>query len=269
MKITAEQIQQFKREGYTIVHEFFDAQEVALMRGDLERLVAEGKLRNVATEGDGATHSSTKFNLQICPLSPHSDIFRCMPFSAKVRETVRALIGDDFILQLDQIFLKPGGSGAGTNWHQDNAYFGIPDPHQGTGMWIALHDATLENGPMHIVPGSHVNLRPHERDMGSDHHICCTVDEKKDTVLPVVMKAGGALFFNYGIVHCTKGNRTNKERAGLALHFLKSEFRPNAKATAPSHPYLSGPHYTKGQAEFGVVMEGRWEKLAASTPCPA
>ena len=44
---------------------------------------------------------------------------------------------DPVVLHLDQVFLKPGKQGMGTNWHQDNAYFQIEDPLQGTAMWTA------------------------------------------------------------------------------------------------------------------------------------
>lgn len=74
------------------------------------------------------------------------------------------------------IVLKPAGHGAGTNWHQDNAYFGILDPTQGVGMWVSVHDATVANGTMHVVPGSHGSAREHWRDGNSDHHITCAVD---------------------------------------------------------------------------------------------
>ena len=41
---------------------------------------------------------------------------------------VSELIGDPYILRLDQIFVKPDRNGLGTSWHQDNAYFNIENP---------------------------------------------------------------------------------------------------------------------------------------------
>jgi len=190
------------------------------------RLFAKGEGGNVATEGDGKTESSRKKNLQIVPLSTRSRFFRDLPFRAEIRQTVRALIGGPLFLHLDQVFMKPARDGAGTQWHQDNAYFKISDPARGTGMWIALDDANLKNGTMQIIPGSHLNaLLPHVRDMGSNHHICCQPDESR--ALPVAIPRGGCVFFNYGILHCTKENRSNHERAGLALHFVNGHYLPH------------------------------------------
>ena len=141
MKFTTKQVEQFREEGWLGVPQFWTEREIAAMRVELERFKEEGLLRNVSVDGDGQTRSQTAANLQLCPMYPHSKFFRAMPFAEKVAQAVGQLIGDPVILHLDQVFLKPAGHGAGTNWHQDNAYFRIPDPLQGTAMWTAVHDA--------------------------------------------------------------------------------------------------------------------------------
>ena len=77
--------------------------------------------------------------LQLCPTSSHSPRFRALPLAENV---VSELIGDPAVLRLDQVFLKPGGDGAGTAWRQDNAYFKMKDLMKGVAVWFALHDAT-------------------------------------------------------------------------------------------------------------------------------
>lgn len=255
MKLSPEQLSQYRSEGYTTVPDFFDAAEVAAMQAELQRLKDDGLLRNVSTAGDGKTTSTTAANLQICPLSLKSELFRSLGFADKVIETIRQLIGDPVVWQLDQIFLKPGRHGAGTSWHQDNAYFRIKDRRQGVGMWTAVHAATAANGTMHVIPRGDEELLAHERDGASDHHIKCVVDESK--AVPVELPAGGVLFFNYAVPHCTKGNTTDRERAGLALHFLREEavVKPEDKLA-----FLTGPNATHGVKEYGVDLRGEWKR---------
>ncbi len=256
------QLTQYSEDGYTVAHEFFSDLEVAAIQAEVERLKTEG--RNVATLADGETPSGAAANLQIIPLGPKSELLRTLPFSEKVRTVITQLIGDDALLQLDQVFVKPPRHGAGTSWHQDNAYFGIPDPTQGVGMWVAVHDANVANGTMHVVPRSHREALTHTRDMGSDHHICCQIDETVHEVVPVEMKAGGALFFNYGVAHCTLANNTGNERAGMALHFLKGAYRDQVKIGLESlRPVIAGPNYSKGVEEWGADLEGAWERKCA------
>ena len=255
-----DQVEKFRTEGWVAVPDFWTAQEVAAMRAELDRLKTEGMLRNIATEGDGKTESQTRANLQLCPMWPHSTLFRAMPFAPKVAEAVAQLIGEPVVLHLDQVFLKPGKHGAGTNWHQDNAYFKIPDPLQGTALWTAVHDATVANGTLNVIPGSFHETYLHERDGDSNHHIRCWPDES--LALPVEIPAGGAIFFAYGTAHCTRGNTTDNERAGVALHFLTEQASQTAQSGfAPEkRPYLSGPRSSGGEKEYGVRVAGTWEE---------
>ncbi len=253
MHLTEAQIAQFQEEGYTAVPAFFEPREVRAMLAELERFKREGMLRNVATDGDGKTHSDRTQNLQICPISPRSVFYRALPFHPRIVGAVGDLIGEPFVFYLDQIFLKPGGHGIGTSWHQDNAYFKVGDPTKGVGMWTALHEATTINGTLHVIPGSHREAYAHGRDPNSDHHISCDAPEAR--AVPVELPAGGCVFFNFGIAHCTRANRTDRERAGMALHFLRTDHIPEGKRT---RVHLTGPETSGGLNEYGVKVEGTW-----------
>jgi len=252
---TPDRLAQYRAEGWTTVPDFFDLDEVAAMQAELQRFKELGWLRNISTEGDGKTTSATAFNLQICPIAPKSEFFRALGFADKVIAAIDELIGSPFAWQLDQIFLKPGRHGKGTAWHQDNAYFRIQDRRKGVGMWTAVHEATVANGTMHVIPRGDVELLAHERDGASDHHIKCVVDESRAT--PIELPAGGVLFFNYAVPHCTKGNDTDHERAGLALHFLRED-----AMLATTHPLavITGPNATNGVKEFGADQRGEWQR---------
>lgn len=259
MQFSPSQIEQFRELGYLAVPEFWSAREVQAMRRELERLKQAGKLRNVATDGDGKTHSEARVNLQLCPMYPHSTLFRAMPFADKAVAAVSQLIGDPVVLHLDQVFLKPGRHGSGTNWHQDNAYFMIDDPLKGTAMWTAVHDATIANGTICVIPGSFRQNYEHSRDPFSDHHIRCYPPE--DQALPLELPAGGVAFFAYGVAHCTGANTTDHERAGIAHHFINGSVNGHARGgfEVARRPYLTGPEATGGLREHGVQLTGTWE----------
>ncbi len=259
MKLTSNEVDHFRAYGYVAKPGFFSNHETRALQAEINRLMDEGALRNVATEGDGTTSSSNLRNLQLCPMYRHSDLFRALPFQSDIVAAISQLIGDPYILHLDQVFLKPGGDGMGTHWHQDNAYFKISDPLKGTAVWIAVHDATVVNGTMQVIPGSYKTAYEHSRDPYSDHHIrCYPPEEQADTI---ELKAGGALFFCYGTAHCTGNNRTDKSRAGIAFHFLHADYAPKQLIAddRDCRPYVTGPRATGGVAEYGVRVEGTWE----------
>ncbi len=250
-----DQVTHFQREGYAVFPAFFTPTELAAMLAELARFKQEGLGRNVATDGDGKTHSTTKVNYQIIPLNDKSRLFRAFPFHPAVVDVVGQLIGIPFVRQLDQIFLKPARTGAGTSWHTDNAYFQISDPTKGVGMWIALHDANLDNGTLHVIPRSHLESFAHERDLSSDHHITFQADDNR--AVPIILPAGGAVFFNYGIGHGTKANNTDHERAGLAFHFLNTASLAGARITA-GVVHITGPEATGGEREYGTCVANTW-----------
>jgi ectoine hydroxylase-related dioxygenase (phytanoyl-CoA dioxygenase family) len=192
-----------------------------------------------------------------------SNFYRAMPFAPKVVAAVSQLIGDPVLLHLDQVFLKPGRHGTGTNWHQDNAYFKISNPLRGTALWTAVHDATIANGTIRLIPGSFRTSYEHRRDPDSDHHIRCWPPE--DDAIAVELPAGGVVFFAYGVAHCTGGNTTDKERAGVALHFINGSVDQEAVSgfEPGRRPHLTGSGSTGGLAEYGVQVAGTWDDEVA------
>ena len=255
------QLAQFQQNGFLAVPHFWNPDEIAAMRAELERLKNEGLLRNVATQNDGETASDQKANLQLCPMSPHSPLFRAMPFAPRVVVAIEQLIGGPVVLQLDQVFLKPAHHGAGTNWHQDNHYFGVEKPTTATALWTAVHDATMQNGTMRVIPRAFETMLEHRRDPDSNHHFRCFPDESSQEIIEI--EAGGALFFNYGTPHATGPNLTNSERAGVALHFLNEESNRSARGGLGKRPYLSGPQATGGESEYGERVD--WEAQVRQT----
>ena len=257
MHFDSAHIEQFRHDGYTSLPRLFNEDEVAALQREVERFRQLGFGRNVRTDGDGATHSQEKTNYQVIPLYDKSDLIRALPFEPKVLELVTQLIGDPFLLHLDQLFLKPAGQGTGTDWHQDNAYFKIADPAKGVAMWVAVHDATVANGTLHVVPGSFREQYDHHRDPYSDHHIHCRPPEER--AVAVEVPAGGAAFFCYGCAHCTRDNTTDRERAGIAFHFLNADFAsPDLLEGERAKPLLTGPLATGGLKEYGVTVAGTW-----------
>ena len=127
-------------------------------------------------------------------------------------------------------------------------------------MWVAVHDATIANGTIHVVHDSFKEAYLHDRDPNSDHHIHCQVPEER--AVPIELKAGGVVFFCYGTAHSTKANTTDRDRAGIAFHFLHGNCvdRANLVDKKRGQPFLLGPETTGGEAEYGVRVAGTWEQ---------
>src|SRR4029079_7284902 len=109
------------------------------------------------------------------------------------------------------LFVKPPGC-QGTAWHQDEIYIPTRDRSL-IGAWIAMDDATIENGCLYVIPGSHrsgylfpakAHSNHEELDFAPESY---GFDETKQ--VPVEVKAGTVVFFNGHLLHRSFKNRSN------------------------------------------------------------
>ena len=113
--------------------------------------------------------------------------------------------------------LKPPRVGRDKPWHQDHAYFQFELEAKVVGCWIALDEATVENGCMVIAPGSHLK-GPVVHFRRRDWQICDT-DVDTSGSLAVPLKPGGLLIFQSLLHHGTPPNRTAQRRRALQFHY--------------------------------------------------
>jgi ectoine hydroxylase-related dioxygenase (phytanoyl-CoA dioxygenase family) len=124
------------------------------------------------------------------------------------------LLGPDVRLYWDQAVYKKPDTAASFPWHQDNGYAFL-QPQQYVTCWIALTDATLDNGCPWVVPGIHRmgTLRHHLTETG----LVC-LDEPIGAV-PVPVQAGGMVVFSSLTPHCTGPNRTDRVRKAYIVQY--------------------------------------------------
>jgi phytanoyl-CoA hydroxylase len=122
------------------------------------------------------------------------------------------------------LFLKPAGL-PGQAWHQDERFIPTRDRSL-VGAWIALDDATVDNGCLWVVPGSHrmgylwptrQHDNPEEFDPADEAY---GFDE--DAAVPVEVKAGSVVFFNGYMLHRSFRNRSDRTRRALVNHYCSA-----------------------------------------------
>jgi ectoine hydroxylase-related dioxygenase (phytanoyl-CoA dioxygenase family) len=265
MVLTTSQVDHFRQEGYVVVPAFFGPDEVAAMQAELERLWQSGAGRNTMPAGSG------KVNYHLSPLGELSPLFRALPFKEEVVAAVEQLIGSPILLWLDQIFLKPAGSGMGNSWHTDNACFMVAEPTLGTGMWVAIHDASRANGTLELIPRSHQLFRRPDGTTVLDVMEMITIRPDESQAVAAEMAAGGVVFFNYAMLHCTRDNHSGGDRAAAAYHFLNAANVPADKSARERGRaiWLSGPEATGGEKEYGLCVADTWWRQVQAAFSPA
>jgi ectoine hydroxylase-related dioxygenase (phytanoyl-CoA dioxygenase family) len=140
--------------------------------------------------------------------------FTCSPLLADV---CADLIGPDVRLYWDQAVYKKPGTASPFPWHQDNGYAFV-EPQQYLTCWVALTDATEDNGCPWVVPGlHHMGTLAHEH---SDIGFVCLHDP--DGAVPVPVSAGGMVVFSSLTPHSTGPNRSGAVRKAYIVQFAPS-----------------------------------------------
>lgn len=147
---------------------------------------------------------------------------RAVAYDERLLQVVRRLVGShDLALFQDMALLKPPGGGREKPWHQDNAYFNLTPGTPIVALWLALDDATPENGCMHVIPGSH-RQGPVVHFRRRDWQICDTdVQTAREVAVP--LPAGGALFFDGLLHHGTPTNRSTQRRRAIQFHYVPAD----------------------------------------------
>jgi ectoine hydroxylase-related dioxygenase (phytanoyl-CoA dioxygenase family) len=152
----------------------------------------------------------------------------------------------------DQVFYKPPRHPGVVTWHQDYSYWTRATPAGHVTCWIGLDDATLENGCLHYVPGSHRwGLLPRislTQDMDAVKEFLEPEQAAAFRPEPMILKAGECLFHHSHTVHGSYGNRSDGPRRGVVLNFMK----PDTRCDDGENPLLASvPVIAKG-----AVIEG-------------
>lgn len=122
------------------------------------------------------------------------------------------------------LFVKPPGF-QGQAWHQDEIYIPTRDRSL-CGAWIAMDEATIENGCLWVIPGSH---RPgylypqHKHDNLDEFDGAAESYGFDDSAeIPVEVKSGAVVFFNGHLLHRSRKNRAEIYRRVLVNHYMNS-----------------------------------------------
>ncbi len=152
----------------------------------------------------------------------HRDgVFADFAHCAAVVDTVSELIAPDVDVFLSQFIFKTPGAW-GQPWHQDSFYFPFDPARPVVGVWLAVTEATLANGCLHVLPGSQsepVHTHVPDRRPGANYGYFEIVDHDMAASEPVLMHPGDLLVFDSHLMHCSTDNESAGLRAAMVYHY--------------------------------------------------
>ena len=213
--ITEKQAEAYRTNGGFILEDAFDQRTIAQVIAALDPIeaAANEKLQNLpADQPSIARPDEIVFSAHIVLKSEVAKGFAGHPVFAKL---CRDLIGVSARLYWDQLVYKRPGTREEFPWHQDNGYTFV-EPQQYLTCWVALSDATLENGCPWIAPGQHMQGTLQHRWNGLGFEC---LEQMPSDAAPMALRAGSIAVFSSLTPHRTGPNLTEETRKAYILQY--------------------------------------------------
>ena len=219
-------IERYERDGYVAMENLVSRSEVTELREEAEKLCLE---KGAALARDARPASSDPLAAYLAIHFPHklSNRFRQTLAHPPIVEALTSLIGPNVKCMQSMLFIKHAGK-PGQACHQDEDFIPTRDRSL-TAAWIALDDATIDNGCLWAIPGSHRPgvLWPLRRHANSEYD---SIPESYDfpyaesDARPIEVATGSVVFFNGYLLHKSlKNRRRNGFRRALVNHYMSAE----------------------------------------------
>lgn len=213
----------YQRDGLVVAPIRLAPALLARMRASLDVLLANNS--HLAPESLICPHIANG------PSHPRSEADQWLDYATQpvILDLVEQLIGPDIILWGSQVFCKPARVGREVPWHQDGEYWPIR-PLATCSAWIAIDDATPENGCMRFIPGSHQagKVHPHHFAMAPDRALGQEIDGQAfdpSSARDDVLVAGQFSLHDVFLIHGSAHNRSARRRAGFVVRYMPATSR--------------------------------------------
>ncbi|GJN23577.1 hypothetical protein PR202_gb11239 [Eleusine coracana subsp. coracana] len=142
--------------------------------------------------------------------------------------------------------------------HQDSTFL-YTEPRTCTGLWLALQDATISNGCLWAIPGSHKKglIRRMIRDENGTHFDRPFPSYDQKDFVPLEVKSGAMVVIHGDLIHQSFENHSPVSRHALSLHVVDTEGCEWSKDNWP-YPVLRAP-----------ALCGVWGRVSAAGLTPA
>lgn len=210
--LTEEQLQQYAEKGYIILEDLFTAEEMDRITGIIDVFDREGEeALNVGEKGFNNVPNQINFTCNLTHNSPELERFIG---DQRFVDLTTTILGPDIRLYWDQSVYKRPEAKRDFPWHQDNGYVPTEPVHYLT-CWLALNDATIENGCVWIKPETHLGgfVKHEKTDIGWQ---CYFGD---DPGQPVPLRKGSLVAFHSLLFHRSTPNQSDGTRKAYVIQY--------------------------------------------------
>jgi ectoine hydroxylase-related dioxygenase (phytanoyl-CoA dioxygenase family) len=238
-QLSEKQIESYRKNGFLVIENFLDASELIRWQRDTQeavdqRLCAMGDLTNA-----GSDEYYRQVFTQCLKLADTHEGMREIIHDPRLGEMAAALAGINGIrIWHDQALFKPP-FGNPTAWHLDNPFWSF-DSYNAISLWVALDDATLANGCMFYLPGTHLSARFDNVGIGKNISDLFTIYPEWKEIEPVgcPCPAGSAVLHHGLVAHGAGANMTNRPIRAMTCAYMPDGSVFNGKRNVLPEAYF-------------------------------
>ena len=230
LPMTAEATSFYQQNGFLVIEDAFSPSAIETLREEATLICRgdRGDLKGIPTF-DGTETDEEILRQILCIHFPHKiseHMFEILK-SDQFVEVLTHIIGPNVKCMQSMLFIKAAGK-PGQAWHQDEVYIPTRDRSL-CGGWIAMDDATVENGCLWVIPGSHKTGTMYFQEWHGDPRFDCAFEAQRfpytnDDAVPVEVRAGSIVFFNGYLLHRSLPNYAESGfRRSLVNHYMSAE----------------------------------------------
>lgn len=250
---------EFQQNGYTVINNLFDAQQISDLRVAAMRIVDEfdanahksifstkdenivrdryfldsgDKIRCFFEEeafGDNGELTVPKplsINKIGHALHLYNSVFKAFSTQKCIRDIATAVGCKAPQIRQSMYIFKQPRIGGEVRWHQDATYF-YTRPQSVLTFWFALEDATLNNGCLQVMKnGAHFPMKEQFLRYPDDSTELVSLSNiqwpTNEQAIPLEVKQGSLVVFNGNLPHFSAPNRSNKSRHAFTLHITSA-----------------------------------------------
>lgn len=242
------QIEQYQENGFLVIDNFLNAEELEYWRQAVDEAIVERKGQKMpgkdirVGEDDGINKDTAYYNKvfdQMINLWQTNAKVRQLMLNEHIGRMAAQLAGVEGIrIWHDQaLFKRPWANP--TSWHLDTPFWSFSD-RRALSIWVALDDATLENGCLFFIPGSHRSTAFENPGIGINMDSIFSVypqfAQARSVAAP--MKAGSCSFHNGLTIHGAHANMTSGFRRAMTCAYMPDGNVYNGIANVLPESYL-------------------------------
>jgi Phytanoyl-CoA dioxygenase (PhyH) len=233
-RLTAEQIEEFHRQGYLAGIKVLNDDQIEVLREELSGLMQKSHPANSLFYEYNSNESQDADTALFHALGAWraEPGFHDILWNPAILMPMAQLLGGAVRFWHDQLFCKPAKHGGVVAWHQDYSYWTRTVPMAHLTCWIGLDDSTRENGCLYYVPGSHRwNLLPKTGLTGNMEEIMTVLTPEQQQgfrPVPIELRRGECSFHHPLLVHGSYANYSDRPRRAT----LVNAFRDGVKSAS-------------------------------------